>query len=36
MMYPSRGTSPALHKYTIFIDEAGLYKLLTNSTMSWG
>jgi prophage antirepressor-like protein len=32
MMYPSRGTSSALHKYTIFIDEAGLYKLLTNST----
>jgi prophage antirepressor-like protein len=32
MMYPLRGTSSALHKYTIFIDEAGLYKLLTNST----
>ncbi len=32
LMYPSRGTSPELHKYTIFIDEAGLYKLLTNST----
>ena len=26
-VYPSRGTSPILHKYTIFIDEAGLYKL---------
>lgn len=32
-MYPSRGTSVHnIHKYTIFIDEAGLYKLLTNST----
>jgi prophage antirepressor-like protein len=31
-MYPSRGTSANIHKYTIFIDEAGLYKLLTNST----
>jgi len=31
-MYPSRDTSVDIHKYTIFIDEAGLYKLLTNST----
>jgi hypothetical protein len=31
-MYPSRGTSISIvHKYTIFIDESGLYKLLTNS-----
>jgi prophage antirepressor-like protein len=30
-MYPSRGTLNGIHKYTIFIDEAGLYKLLSNS-----
>ncbi len=30
-VYPSRGTSKLIHKYTIFIDESGLYKLLTNS-----
>ena len=32
-MYPLRGTSKSdIHKFTIFIDEAGLYKLLSNST----
>ena len=31
-MYPSRGTPLNFQTTTIFIDEAGLYKLLTNST----
>ena len=30
-MYPSRGTFSNIHKYTIFIDESGLYNLLSNS-----
>jgi prophage antirepressor-like protein len=31
-VYPSRGTPSNFQPSTIFIDESGLYKLLTNST----
>lgn len=30
-LYPSRGTS-FIHSYTVFVNEAGLYQLLSNST----
>ncbi len=31
-LYPSRGTNERIHASTIFINESGLYQLLTNST----